>query len=253
MQLKSDNVLILPGWLDSGPGHWQSRWQAAHDYTRVAQHDWARPLRGDWIARLEDVVLAQNADLPITLVAHSLGCLLVVAWAALSRNTHRVKCAFLAAPCDVTLEALRPVLTSWKPITPHLDAESTSQMRFVNALASASEKAVSQKTASRTPIARTPMPQTLPFKSLLLASRTDPYCSFERARALATDWGSDFVDCGACGHINAEAGLDDWPQGHELLLALMRGEPAGTMRIEESRVERVNRVRGAAWESSAPA
>jgi uncharacterized protein len=183
--MRSDNVLILPGWLNSGPGHWQTNWQAAHGYTRVDQHDWARPLRGDWVARLEDIVLAQEADVPITLVAHSLGCLLVAAWAALSTHTHRVKCAFLVAPCDVALEALRPVLTSWKPRTP----------------------------------------QTLPFKSLLLASRTDPYCSFERARSLATGWGSALIDCGERGHINAESGLGDWPEGHALLLALQRGEP----------------------------
>ena len=26
-------VLLLPGWLDSGPAHWQSRWQAQHGDT----------------------------------------------------------------------------------------------------------------------------------------------------------------------------------------------------------------------------
>ena len=50
-------VLILPGWQNSGPLHWQSRWEAVHGYQRVAQHDWQRPLRGDWTARLEDVLL----------------------------------------------------------------------------------------------------------------------------------------------------------------------------------------------------
>jgi hypothetical protein len=57
-------VFILPGWLNSGPSHWQSLWQAAHGDTRVEQHDWQRPLRGDWCARLEETVvnhLAQNA------------------------------------------------------------------------------------------------------------------------------------------------------------------------------------------------
>ena len=210
-----DNVLILPGWLNSGPEHWQSRWQAAHGYTRVEQHDWARPLRGDWVARLEDVVLAQKPDVPITLVAHSLGCLLVAAWAAHSRNTHRVKCAFLVAPCDVALEALRPVLTSWKPITPYPAAESTPPAQPVRSLRPRSQELPSKP---------------LPFSSLLLASRTDPHCSFEQAQVLATTWGSEFMDCGAWGHANAESGLDDWPTGHALLLALQRGETVGAMR-----------------------
>jgi uncharacterized protein len=187
--LKSCSVLVLPGWLNSGPDHWQSRWQATHGYTRVEQHDWARPLRGDWIARLEEVVLAQDADVPITLVAHSLGCLLIAAWAGLSHNTHRVKCAFLVAPCDIALEVLRPVLPSWKPLSP----------------------------------------QKLPFRSALLASRDDPYCSFEQAQTLAANWGSSLIDCGARGHLNAESGLSDWPQGHALLLALQRSAPAGEL------------------------
>jgi predicted alpha/beta hydrolase family esterase len=42
-------VLILPGWQNSGPDHWQSRWEALYGYQRVQQHDWMRPLRGDSI------------------------------------------------------------------------------------------------------------------------------------------------------------------------------------------------------------
>lgn len=166
----------------------------AHGYTRVEQHDWAWPLRGDWITRLEDVITAQKPNKPITLVAHSLGCLLVAAWAALSRNTHRVKCAFLVAPCDVGIAALQPALTSWKP----LRSAATPQTSTL---------------------------QTLPFRSLLLASQTDPYCAFVDAQTMAANWGSTLVDCGECGHINADSGLHDWPAAHDLLLALQRGEP----------------------------
>ena len=222
--MNSGNILILPGWLNSGPDHWQSRWQAAHGYTRVEQHDWARPLRGDWIARLEDVVLAQKVDAPITLVAHSLGCLLVAAWAALSHNTHRVKCALLVAPCDVAREALRPVLSSWKPGPPHRGAEPAPK----------TPPDASPGATSQTPTSHRPMSQKLPFRSLLLASHTDPYCSFERAQALATGWGATLIDCGARGHLNAESGLGDWPQGHALLLALQRGETENQSRPYES-------------------
>jgi predicted alpha/beta hydrolase family esterase len=84
-------VLILPGWQNSGPLHWQSQWEVAHGYRRVEQHDWMRPLRGDWIARLEDVLLSGDTDVPVVLVAHSLGCQLVAAWASHSKNTHLVK------------------------------------------------------------------------------------------------------------------------------------------------------------------
>ncbi|MES1977733.1 MAG: alpha/beta fold hydrolase [Pseudomonadota bacterium] len=109
------NVLILPGWHNSGPDHWQSLWENAHGYTRVEQHSWDRPLRGDWISRLEDVLL--SCDEPAVLVAHSLGCIHAAAWASHSKNTHRVKAALFAAPPDLEREDLREMLTSWTPVT----------------------------------------------------------------------------------------------------------------------------------------
>ena len=66
------------------------------------------------------------------------------------------------------------------------------------------------------PIARQP----LPFPALLVGSRNDPYCSFERAEALAQAWGARFVDYGERGHINADSGLADWDEGHGWLQSL---------------------------------
>lgn len=174
--VKPDNVLILPGWQNSGPDHWQSRWEALYGYRRVDQHDWMTPRRGDWIARLEDVILA--CDGPVVLVAHSLGCILTAAWAQVSRSTDRVQGALLVAPGDPEREELRGLLPSWSPI----------------------------------------VRQRLPFPNMLVGSRNDPYCSFARAQGLAGSWGSRFIDLGECGHINAESGLGDWPEGHRLLL-----------------------------------
>ena len=105
------NVLILPGWQNSGPDHWQSRWECQHGYQRVEQHDWQRPLRGDWISRVEDVLLA--CDEPAVLIAHSLGCMTTAAWAAHSKNTSRVKAALLVAPPDTARDDLRQILPGW--------------------------------------------------------------------------------------------------------------------------------------------
>ena len=68
--------------------------------------------------------------------------------------------------------------------------------------------------------------QRLPFAAQLLGSQNDPVCSLERAQAFATAWGAEFVDCGRAGHINAETGLGDWPEGHDRLQALIAREPA---------------------------
>jgi predicted alpha/beta hydrolase family esterase len=171
---------MLPGWHGSEPKHWQTLWEERHHYRRVEQHDWLKPLRGDWIARLEDVVL--SCEEPAVLVAHSLGCILVAAWAAHSRNTHRVKAALLVAPADVERAGVRDQLPSWSPIEL----------------------------------------QALPFASVLVASRTDPYCEFERARLFAHAWNAQFMDYGDCGHVNADSGLASWPEGHVLLQDLMK-------------------------------
>ena len=111
-------VLLLPGWQNSGPAHWQSRWEALQTapfaFVRVEQSDWMRPLRGDWMIQLEEAVLA--APGPVLLVAHSLGCMLTAAWAEHSQNTDRVVGALLVAPGDPEREELRAVLKSWAPI-----------------------------------------------------------------------------------------------------------------------------------------
>jgi uncharacterized protein len=174
----SSTVLLLPGWHDSSPTHWQSAWEAQHGYTRVQQHDWDQPLRGDWMAQLEEAVLAHPSSV---LVAHGLACALVAAWATHSRQTARVKAALLVSPVDVERAQMRQQLHSWSPF------------------------------------AR----ERLPFRSLLVASRNDPYCSFLRTSALAHDWGSELVDAGDCGHVNADSLRGDWPQGHALLQELL--------------------------------
>jgi len=166
------NVLILPGWQNSGPDHWQSRWERAHGYTRVDEHDWMRPLRGDWSARLEEVLLA--CDEPAVLVAHSLGCIQIAAWASHSKNTGRVKAALMVAPPDVEREDLRQILPGWAPV---------------------------------------PM-QTLPFPARVVASSDDPFCALPRAGQFADAWGAVLEQAGARGHLNADSGLGDWPEAH---------------------------------------
>lgn len=114
MQLDGLRVLTLPGWLNSGPAHWQSRWEALHGHRRVEQADWQWPRRGDWMARLDEVLLED--DRPALLAAHSLGCQLAVAWAAHSRHTARVHGALLVAPPDTERPDMPPQLHGWRPI-----------------------------------------------------------------------------------------------------------------------------------------
>lgn len=176
--MRSCEVLLLPGWLDSDAAHWQSRWQRRHGFRRVVQDDWQWPRRGDWMARLDEVLLGEAE--PVLLVAHSLGCQLVAAWAAHTQHADRVRAAMLVAPPDTEREDMPPQLFNWRPIV-----------------------------RSR-----------LPFASLVLASDDDPFCSADRAQAMAFDWGSEFASIGARGHINGESGLGDWDDGLARLAGL---------------------------------
>ncbi|WP_255987799.1 RBBP9/YdeN family alpha/beta hydrolase [Chitinolyticbacter albus] len=60
--------------------------------------------------------------------------------------------------------------------------------------------------------------QALPFPTLVVASRNDPYADFEFSERITRAWGAKLVDAGAHGHLNADSsGLDDWPAGRALL------------------------------------
>jgi predicted alpha/beta hydrolase family esterase len=56
----------------------------------------------------------------------------------------------------------------------------------------------------------------LAFRSVVVASRNDPYVPFNRACGFAEAWGAQLVDAGASGHINVDAGFGRWPAGEQL-------------------------------------
>jgi hypothetical protein len=63
----------------------------------------------------------------------------------------------------------------------------------------------------------------LPFPSLLIASRNDPYGAFEAAEIRARHWGSRLHDAGESGHLNAESGHGPWPEGAVRLAGFVKG------------------------------
>jgi predicted alpha/beta hydrolase family esterase len=64
--------------------------------------------------------------------------------------------------------------------------------------------------------------EKLPFPTVLVASRDDPYSDFAHSEALAGDWGAKLIDAGAAGHINAESGHGPWPEGLLQFAAFMK-------------------------------
>ena len=168
------SLIIVPGWRDSGPGHWQSLWAErlprAH---RLVQNDWLTPTRSAWVAQLEKAVLA--APHPVVIVAHSLGC--ITATHLGEEAAGRVCGALLVAPAD---PERRAVLSDFAPVPC----------------------------------------QALPYRSIVVASSTDPYCPIRLAGAYARAWGSELVRMQNAGHINVESGHGEFPLGWALLQSL---------------------------------
>ncbi len=170
MRISDFDILIIPGLGDSGPDHWQSRWEAKlSTASRVVQRNWQNPRLEDWTTRIVGAVEA--ATRPVLFVAHSLGVTAVV-HAAPRLPKDVVRGAFLVAPPadSVLLEAAGPGFT---------------------------------------PLPRAP----LPFPSLLVASRNDPYAPFEESEEISYAWGSRLLDAGEAGHLNADSGHGPWPEG----------------------------------------
>jgi hypothetical protein len=58
------------------------------------------------------------------------------------------------------------------------------------------------------------------FRTIVVASADDPWVSIERAQYFANHWGSEFINIGNAGHINAASGHTRWNEGLEILKRL---------------------------------
>ncbi|GAA4331702.1 alpha/beta hydrolase [Pigmentiphaga soli] len=106
--------IIVPGWRNSGPEHWQSQWEASLPRAvRVAQRDWEAPSRDEWVAALAAAIDAANR--PALLIAHSLGCMAVCHLPL--PVCEKVAGAMLVAPADVERPGAPDRLRSFAPVT----------------------------------------------------------------------------------------------------------------------------------------
>src|SRR5690606_4748374 len=72
--------LVLPGYQNSEPSHWQSIWerQFPKQFKRVEQDDWENPMVDQWTKRIDEYV--EKAETPVVLIGHSLGSNAAVHW-----------------------------------------------------------------------------------------------------------------------------------------------------------------------------
>ena len=170
--------IIIPGLNGSNKSHWQSRWENKLDCIRLEQSNWENPQLVDWLEVLSNVI--DNCNEEMILVAHSLGCALVLNWAKNFYNT-KIIGALLVAPADVDLKEHTPnVVRNFAPM----------------------------------PLIK------LPFKTIVVTSENDPYMKIERSMMFAKAWNSKFINVGKQGHINADSNLGEWEFGLDVLKSL---------------------------------
>ncbi len=106
-------VFIVPGIGNSGPDHWQSRWQEAHPHwQRLAVADWHHVACDDWVAALDRQIGDAGPDCLV--VAHSLGCLAVANWAR--ARTPCIRGALLVAVPGPAVPAFPAAATGFAPL-----------------------------------------------------------------------------------------------------------------------------------------
>ena len=177
-------ILIVPGYGDSSPNHWQGRWlKHFPNAVKVVQKDWIHVDGQEWVQTLDFVI--QSTKGPIILVGHSLGCTAIVFWAHRQESRtsiSKIKGALLVGPPDPTSKAYR---------------------------------ALSIKGFDALPL------EGLPFPTIFVASENDPFLSVEQARHFATCLGSEFVTVGKRNHMGEDSGLGEWKEGQALLEKLL--------------------------------
>jgi len=178
-------VLIVPGLRDAVDDHWQtvlekSLRRASRPVAAVLPMGREELSCSARVAAIERAT--QSIEGPIVVVAHSGGCIMLAHWAR--RTKRAVRGALLATPPDFE----KPMPDGYPTI---------EQLRAGGWL---------------------PVPRaTLPFPSIVAASRNDPLARFSRVAALASDWGSAIVDLGFVGHLNPASGFGPWPGADELI------------------------------------
>ena len=174
--------LIVPGYHGSPPGHWQD-WLATQlpGSKLLDGIDWEQPVLATWAGRVRDL-LAQ-ATQPLTLVAHSFGCLAAVVAAA--DRPDKVADLILVAPADPARFDFLGLRSSANPA--HFQLEHALPRR------------------------------DLQVRGLVIGSRNDPWLQLQKAEQLAQQWQLGFFDAGEVGHLNIESGHGPWPRGLALI------------------------------------
>ncbi len=181
--MKQTIILILPGWKDSEPEHWQGIWLKKYpNAIKVRQDEWMFPEKSEWVKTLNDYIEKYKEN-NIIFVGHSLACATFAYWSKeySAGTSATIKGALLVSPSDMDVDDFPEEVTGFPPM----------------------------------PLG------PLNCKTIVVVSENDQYVSVDRAKFFANSWKARLINIGPHGHINVEAGFGEWPEGERLLQELM--------------------------------
>lgn len=179
------NILIVPGYKGNPRGHWQTWIEKQYpNAQRLKAINYHQPALFNWSTHISEY-LAQQTH-PVTIVAHSFGCLAAVL--AIKQQRHMVNTALLVAPA--------------------------SPLRFTE------DGHINDFPTSPTISAALP-DKPLGITGLIVASQNDPWMDYKDAHELSLKWGMLFHNAGYAGHINIESGHGPYPKVKVLLDSLI--------------------------------
>lgn len=183
-----DVILVLHGWGGNKPEHWQEHLvrNLQADGVDVRYPKFTNPKAPDleiWLDELERVVAEIPEDHPITVLAHSLGSILWMHYAAAAVDSEppiRAERVLLVAPPYVVREM------------PPLDAPSGAEGFFPPPLSADGIKSVGSET-------------------ILVASDNDDYATFDQSSVYAHHLAIPIEKLHGAGHISPYYGYGEWP------------------------------------------
>lgn len=188
--MANDVFLILHGWGGNKPEHWQEHLfraltEAGHKVHYPKMPDPANPEPNAWLARVNgelDEIKAQSPDADLTVLTHSMGA---VTWMhlAASRGADAPRIA------DRVLLVAPPYIL---PQAPPLDAPESATAFFPPPFDPAAVAALARET-------------------VLIASDTDDYATFDQSTGYAAKLGVPIHKLPGGGHISPYYGYGAWP------------------------------------------
>ena len=178
MRISEIDILLVPSAAPMDPGHWMRRWHKSLSTSELVEPPASGEAFDAWIAQL--VETARARERPALIIAHGRGAS-AVAHAAKHLVGEGVMGAILVSP---------------------------------HAPDRAPDRAPDQAgDAAGADVLAEPPDELMAFPALVIASQSNPHTPIDRARALATAWGAEFVDAGDAGHIDDASGHGPWPEG----------------------------------------